>query len=466
MFPCPSDSTSDSGSSFCMPKKIEEIKNCGKGEYYSSNRKICIPCPSGKKSNEDHSSCETCPAGTYSSSGSDKCIPCPKGTVSGKGSSICYPCPEERKPNKEGSYCEKCPAGTFSNSGFDKCLTCPKGTYSKEGFSSCPPCGEGYKSNENNTGCDICPAGTYSGSRSSKCNPCPKGTYCNIQGCSSCAPCPEGTYADEEGSSHCKFCQRGTYSLTRAKKCLKCPEGKTSSDYGKSFCDDVEDDGIYNFKKLQEFGEKMTYDIFGQNIEYTNEYIAYIETGIYNVKVTIFQNLQMELKSKIKYKIVNNKIEDIKYYDEFAEKIKTLYEKVKEANKGKYNMLTFNQILNKIGQTVNEGEMYVNYYLPENILEIIIIRKSHTEYVEHKFGIKYEITFKDIGYVTELVRDTASNVAKSEAPDLLPYIMEHSIEYLKQIFSLGALVTVLDLVIKIIIYVIFSLIFQTQPPPL
>ena len=245
--------------------------------------------------------------------------------------------------NKNGS--DRCPLGTYSSSRANKCLRWPPGTYSFWEYSSCSVCKEGTKSNKENTGCDICPEGTYSSSKSAECHNCPKGTFSN-RGYSSCTPCPEGYYADTEGSPNCKRCPDNTYSYMRSSFCFECPnEQNYCVGPIESRSDNTEQDNIKEYLKLQEFGKDMTENIFGISIEYNKniyEAIFYIQGYIVNVQ--LFSQIIFDLKSDIKFKIVNKKIQSIDYGQEISKNINKIISQIEDALKGKVNIMTFSQL--------------------------------------------------------------------------------------------------------------------------
>ena len=130
------------------------------------------------------------------------------------------------------------------------------------------------------------------------------------------------------------------------------------------------------------------------------------------------------------------------------EKIKTFLEDIREAKKGKYKMLSFSQVINKIKSTVNEGEIILNYYFIERKLEITIVSKTKYENGEHKFGVKYEITTMDFALQDELTEEASLGLVKAEAPDLLPYMLKYSFDYLIAIIIPGIIIYLIKVLLE------------------
>ena len=130
--PCPPNSTSLSGSTFC---------SCDSGFYLNHIGDQCLKCSERLASSlsSDTGVCDCLP-GTFWSDKSGKCEPCPPNHFSGKSSSLC----------------EMCPAFTVSVTQSAECTSCPNGkSWSNYTCTECPEnqVGNGAK-------CSVCPEGT------------------------------------------------------------------------------------------------------------------------------------------------------------------------------------------------------------------------------------------------------------------------------------------------------------------
>jgi hypothetical protein len=94
-------------------------QKCSNGNFYSTKKGTCIPCPRGRFGSLG--TCVSCPRGRFNSAlGIESVLDC----------ELCEP--GRFQPNTGGITCEgTCPEGTYSTKwgsvGVEECKTCPRG---------------------------------------------------------------------------------------------------------------------------------------------------------------------------------------------------------------------------------------------------------------------------------------------------------------------------------------------------
>ncbi|KAH6904623.1 hypothetical protein BKA70DRAFT_1431928 [Coprinopsis sp. MPI-PUGE-AT-0042] len=221
-------------------------RDCGPGQFSIGGYTQCQTCPSGSTSNAGSSYC-VCNPGFYINGGkttANACNACSAGYTSSQGSSGCSPCGQNTF-STAGGTCQACPAGYTSPPASSSCTrVCNAGTYLNNAARTAPPepplalalrpapqtTAPAGKYTING-GCANCPAGTFSGPNAPSCTDCPPGAISN-PGSSSCTPCPGGAVPAANAQS-CSTCPRDTFS--NGDNCSPCPAGSTSNP-GSSSC--------------------------------------------------------------------------------------------------------------------------------------------------------------------------------------------------------------------------------------
>ena len=186
---------------------------------YQSCVPNCEKCP-------EDGSCLKCEPGyelvdNPSRPGKKMCQPCPSGTVDGNPYStyssdgkICVPCPAAQYPNTDKTSCEGCKAGYACNIGKAKNRdvsikkTCTDGKFSKDAYSECANCLAGTKGKKDvpTKECIPCDCGTFqSNEGETSCVTCTIDNYCTKKAASpsNCAP----GYGSKAGSCECESCK-------------------------------------------------------------------------------------------------------------------------------------------------------------------------------------------------------------------------------------------------------------------
>ena len=238
--PCPTNSTSLAGSTFC---------SCNEGTYMNSAGNQCLTCPEKSTSQKGSAFC-SCVAGTYLYSDYNNCVKCPQGTASREGSmnpTDCIPCPQQSISLNEGKACS-CEKGYGWEWGDDKegsCKACPANFYKDKDRGICVQCSHEANSLPLSEGCQ-CPYGfSWDGSGCVDCASsdsdagvcdCLPGTFWSEE-FGQCEPCPKNHFSGKFATV-CKMCPVFTVSLPQSAECTSCPTGNSWENYTCTECED------------------------------------------------------------------------------------------------------------------------------------------------------------------------------------------------------------------------------------
>jgi hypothetical protein len=216
MYPCPTDSTSPTGSSMCTSTLEGNQLVCYPGTTFTDEN--CAPCPAGKTCN-------------YVSSNNQPRVPadCDLGTYSSPGWAVCEVCKPGFYPNPTRTECVPCEANTYA-ADYSKratCTPCLLGYHASPGASNCiEGCAGG--AGDSGGGCATCTNGTSS-EGGGTCSECAADSYATTSA-STCTDCPLGSHTNGQvGQTSCAYCASGYYYNTLYQSCLTCPAGTFSN---------------------------------------------------------------------------------------------------------------------------------------------------------------------------------------------------------------------------------------------
>ena len=216
--------------------------------------------------------------------------------------------------------------------------------------------------------------------------------------------------------------------------------------------------------QLKEKVKKLTNDLFGIEVIFTNDYIANIilPNGILEIK--LFYNIKFEKIGYIKYTIENNKLIKQEFSVNNVE-MEKLVDRVKEMFDGKIQIFSLKELNEKMEKVIKNGNIYMNYdYLTNSLEYTFIFTDKLGENFEYNEGVTYKFSFNNIHLDEEimLIKNVAIVVGEFAGNIILdqlipPYIKEliQSFQNLKDnSFDIFALFTALIAIICIIIFII------------
>ena len=221
---------------------------------------------------------------------------------------------------------------------------------------------------------------------------------------------------------------------------FRCPNSKTIDKIYKIITKPL--DNSEQKKKIIELKEKvfkMTKDLFGVEISYTQElevgkiYLPYGE-----ISIKILHDIKYEKKGFINYIIENNKIKSIDFSSN-VDMIDTILNKIKDALKGKFQIISLNTLNKKMEQSINNANIYINYIFPSTLEYIVHFSSKLDKNIEQDSVVIYTITLKQKKLCEEvvqnLVKENVFAEALSNAYVFIQEGLEKVLESLKANFS-------------------------------
>lgn len=149
--------------------------------------------------------------------------------------------------------------------------------------------------------------------------------------------------------------------------------------------------------------------------------------------------LNLKKKGIIKYIIENNEIKsldasfNIDIIDEILNKIKDAL------NQGKFQIISLKELNKRMEQSINSGNVYINYIFPSTLEYIIEFSNELDGNTEYNSGVIYTITFNQKNLCKEVVQNLIEeNVfaeTLSKAFQVLQDGFEKVLEFLKDNFG-------------------------------
>ena len=181
-------------------------------------------------------------------------------------------------------------------------------------------------------------------------------------------------------------------------------------------------------KKIIEFKEKvykMTNDLFGAKITFSEELVAEkIYLPYAEISLKLLHNIKFEKKGIINYIIENNEIKSIDFSFNI-DIIDSILNKLKDALKGKFQLISLRTLYKKMEQSINSAYIYLNYIFPSTI-ELIIKFSSKVDIdTEQDSVVIYTITLKQQNLCAEVVPNLSyENVLKEALSKAYIFIQE------------------------------------------
>ena len=171
-------------------------------------------------------------------------------------------------------------------------------------------------------------------------------------------------------------------------------------------------------KKIIEFKEKvykLTDDLFGVKITYLEELAVekiYLPYG--EISIQLFYDIKFEKKGIINYNIENHEIKsiDFSFNNEMMDKI---LNQIEEALKGKFKIVSLNDLNKKMQRSIANADVCLNYIFPSTIEFVIKFSSKFDINFEHDSVVIYTITLKERNLCREVVQNLVHENVFSEA---------------------------------------------------
>ena len=182
--------------------------------------------------------------------------------------------------------------------------------------------------------------------------------------------------------------------------------------------------------ELKEKVYKMTNDLFGVEITYSDELaVEKINLPYGEISIKILHDIKFEKKGIINYIIENNKIKsiDFSFNDDM---IDNFLNKIKEAAKGKFQIILLNDFHKKMEQSINNANIYINYIFPSTLELAVEFSSKLDKNIKQDSVVIYTITFKQ----NNLYKEVIKNLYETNAYKYIQDGFEKVLEFLKDNF--------------------------------